>query len=116
MDTLVLLGFLIDEVCDSPERYSGILCMTSVWRECREGSGPGTLDMNLDALVDISDGVAQFCGALSSVEHRLVSFGKCIPRQLLNERYSVSNVVFADFSTHRLRDLIAKLRTLVKLE
>jgi hypothetical protein len=110
LDLLVALRLVLEEIRDNAAAYPSLQGMSSIWKESLQTAGPGTIDLKLERLESNSSGQTELSKLLSAVEEKLSSFGLTIPSQILNERYFVRGVRFADHETSRIRNAVQAIR------
>jgi hypothetical protein len=113
LDLLVLLGLILEEMEDEPGHYPSLQSRASTWADCRESSGPGTIDLDLESLVQNAQAKRDLLELLSAVTRKLDVVGPYIPADVLNSRYAVRGVRFNDYSTARLSGAMEKIQNLL---
>jgi hypothetical protein len=109
MDLLVVLGLLLEELSERPERYARLARLRDVWTECRTGFGPGTIDLELDEVAAHPASKNELLDLLAATEGRLSSYDAVIPGHVLNAQCGVRGVYFNDFPTDRVAESIQRL-------
>lgn len=113
LDLLAVLGFLLEELEAEPSRYPVLLQQQAFWRNARMDSGPGTIDLGLSWIASTPSALEQFSQLLERVDDALSEFGPVVPASVLNARYRVRGVRFANFEISRLLATVQSIRRLL---
>lgn len=116
LDLFVVLRFMLEEMMSNPKRYQSLQAMFSIWEDCCVASGPGTIDLKLDRLAASESSKSEIRELLSAVREKLAEWGDRIPKSILNTRYAVRGIHFADYETSRLVETTEKIQNLLEPE
>jgi hypothetical protein len=93
--------------------YENISLHLDRWKTNIKNAGPGTIDLELDNILQSSLTYSQLLSLLAAVNDRLRSFHEVVPAIVLQTRCPVEGVRFVDYSVTVLASVIAEMRTLL---
>lgn len=112
LDLLALLFLLIDSATQARERYSTLMPFIERWEKNCVGYGPGTLDLQLEDIVDDQETESELALLLKDVEGKLSSYRETIPASLLSS-CKAHGVTFKDYPISNVNSTIERIRTLI---
>jgi hypothetical protein len=114
LDLLVVLHLMIRKAEALCEGQPGQLEVVNHWRRVCETYGPGTIDLQLDAVV-LDRSLKQFLlRVLSEIETELDVSGEVYAARLIKDGWRTPGVAVSDYNTALLRSTTKNLRTLVE--
>lgn len=115
LDLLALLSLLLDKVQRESAKYSTLRGFLSDWRTGIALYGPGTMDLELEGIVESALARRELEALLLEVMNSLEQFGDTIPGSLLSNLCMAPGVEFVDYSTEMLRNTISRFQRLVTM-
>ena len=113
LDLIAIIGLMVDEVKESPDRFPVINRVVLQWAASLRGYGPGTIELNLEAIAGSPEALSELKMLLSSVNDRVRSLGDRVPAPLLNHGLPAPGVTLSDYDSQFLIQAMDKLRQLL---
>lgn len=112
LSLVVLLNRLAVEDDFHMSKARGII---KQWHAKCEVHGPGTLDLELDVIVNDPDSRSEIDRSLSLLEERVKGFGGFVPAEYLNAN-RLRGIKFIDYDTNFVFSTIKRVRSLIAVD
>jgi hypothetical protein len=112
---LIVIVVLAAEVVSKSNAFKGFSDVVEAWRSMMSLCGPGTIDLELDKILDTSSRKREFEALLGAVLIEADKYGEAIPSSFLNSREIIpKDVIFRDYSVSLVRNTVESLRALME--
>lgn len=116
LDLLLLLRMMVDSVDSGAYQDTGLQQICARWRQCWETYGPGTIDLELAEISSHNSSKAKFLDLTRDIEKFLRAQPPILERSIINQRWRIKGIEFADYEVDRLIVAIEKIHALTKQE
>ncbi len=114
LDLLLLPRMMVDSLDSGAYQDTGLQEISARWRRCWETYGPGTIDLELAEISSRNSSKAKFLDLTRDMEIFLRVQPPILERAMLNQRWRIKGVEFADYEVDRLIVALEKIQLLIK--
>jgi len=111
LDLFALIAIITTEPYN--KRFTSLNKCLVAWRNQIEVSGPGTIELNLEAIFADDSARIDMLSLLTEIENEYKRRGDAIPASVLNERCRAAGVIFNDYATRFLFSTTEAIRRLL---